>query len=100
MITRNFNLYLNKTKFPPLCINVNQYDEGEKWVFSLLTVTVSAHSFPYIDIDCELMDAYYGSSNANQYVTFSTNDYITLRSGNNYIAYGNQIEVTPRWYEI
>lgn len=63
-------------------------------------ITVSAHSFPYIDIDCELMDAYYGSSNANQYVTFSTNDYITLRSGNNYIAYGNQIEVTPRWYEI
>ena len=63
-------------------------------------ITISAHSFPYIDIDCELMDAYYGSSNANQYVTFSTNDYITLRSGNNYIAYGNQIEVTPRWYEI
>ena len=63
-------------------------------------ITISAHSFPYIDIDCELMDAYYGSSNANSYVTFSTNDYITLRSGNNYIAYGNQIEVTPRWYEI
>ena len=63
-------------------------------------ITISAHSFPYIDIDCELMDAYYGSSNANQYVTFSDNDYITLKSGNNYIAYGNQIEVTPRWYEI
>lgn len=63
-------------------------------------ITISAHSFPYIDIDCELMDAFYGSSNANQYVTFSTNDYITLKSGNNYIAYGNQIEVTPRWFEI
>ena len=63
-------------------------------------ITISAHSFPYIDIDCELMDAFYGSSNANQYVTFSDNDYITLKSGNNYIAYGNQIEVTPRWFEI
>ena len=63
-------------------------------------ITISAHSFPYIDIDCELMDAFYGSSNANQYVTFSDNDYITLKSGNNYIAYGNQIEITPRWYEI
>ena len=64
-------------------------------------ITISAHSFPYIDIDCELMDAFYGASNANQYVAFSTTDYVTLRAGNNYVAYtGGTLEITPRWFEI
>ena len=63
-------------------------------------ITVAENPFSYIDIDCELMDAYYGSSNANQYVTFSDNDTITLKSGNNYISTSRQIDITPRWYEI
>ena len=64
-------------------------------------ITISAHSFPYIDIDCELMDAYYEASNANAYVSFSTTDYVTLRAGNNYVAYtGGTLEITPRWYEV
>lgn len=36
MITRNFNLYLNAGHAVPLVINVNQYDVGEQWVFSLI----------------------------------------------------------------
>ena len=63
-------------------------------------ITVTENPFAYIDIDCELMDAFYGSSNANQYVTFSDNDTITLKSGNNYISTSRQIDITPRWYEI
>lgn len=35
MITRNFNLYLNAGHSVPLVINVNQYDQGEQWVFTL-----------------------------------------------------------------
>lgn len=35
MITRNFNLYLNAGHSVPLVINVNQYDSGEQWVFTL-----------------------------------------------------------------
>lgn len=34
-ITRNFNLFLNAGKSIPLVINVNQYDQGETWVFTL-----------------------------------------------------------------
>ena len=34
MITRYFDLMLYKSGTPP-CINVNQYDEGETWVFTL-----------------------------------------------------------------
>ena len=36
MITRQFEVYLNPSRKPPLTINVNQYDQGEKWVFTIL----------------------------------------------------------------
>ena len=35
MITRNFNLNLYAGNSSPLVINVNQYDNGEQWVFTL-----------------------------------------------------------------
>lgn len=35
MITREFNLYLHAGHSIPLVINVNQYDHGEQWLFSL-----------------------------------------------------------------
>ena len=35
MITREFNLYLHAGHSIPLVINVNQYDRGESWVFTL-----------------------------------------------------------------
>lgn len=35
MITREFNLYLHAGHSIPLVINVNQYDSGEQWLFTL-----------------------------------------------------------------
>ena len=35
MITREFNLYLHAGHSIPLVINVNQYDQGEQWLFTL-----------------------------------------------------------------
>ena len=65
-------------------------------------ITVANSPYTYIDIDCELMDCYHGSNNANQYVSFSTTDYVTLRSGMNYFSYSGftSVQVTPRWFEI
>jgi hypothetical protein len=65
-------------------------------------ITVANSPYAYIDIDCELMDCYHGSNNANQYVSFSTTDYVTLRSGTNYFSYSGftKVEVTPRWFEV
>lgn len=62
-------------------------------------ITVAENPYEYIDIDCDIMDAFYGANNANRYVTLP-NDYITLHSGNNYIAYDGTCEITPRWYEV
>lgn len=65
-------------------------------------ITVASSPYEYVDIDCELMDCYYGSNNANQYVSFSTTDFVTLQSGtNSFVNDGfTSVEVTPRWYEV
>lgn len=72
-------------------LNVNSY-----------YITVANSPYDYIDIDCELMDCYHGSNNANQYVTFSTTGFVTLNSGANYFGYSgfSGVHVIPRWYEV
>lgn len=62
-----------------------------------------ANQFSYVDIDCEMMDCYSGTSNANPYVSFSSNNFPTLRAGeNNFSKTANitQIKVIPRWWQV
>lgn len=57
----------------------------------------------YTDIDCELMDAYKGLENRNQYVTLTNYNFPVLKPGTNYISLGGNItrvEITPRWWTI
>ena len=64
------------------------------------TITISAIS-EYVDIDCEIMDAYKGAVNCNGNVSFT--DDIVLKPGNNNIAKsGNitRVRITPRWWII
>lgn len=64
------------------------------------TITISSIS-TYVDIDCEIMDAYKGSTNCNQNVSF-TNDIVLSPGENNISKTGGitKIEITPRWYII
>lgn len=66
------------------------------------TLTIAEHGYPYMDIDCDLMDAHYGAINLNAYLTMSFNEYPTLAPGpNNFVLSGvDHIEVTPRWYRL
>ena len=62
-----------------------------------------ANTTNYTDIDCELMECFYGSTNRNANVTFSTNDFPTLAPGNNSIVRASGITtvvITPRWWEL
>lgn len=64
---------------------------------------VIAQHFTYVDIDCEMMDCYSGTSNANSYVTMQGNDFPTLPPGRTGITYsGNitKVEITPKWWRI
>lgn len=63
-------------------------------------ITISANSYEYIDIDCQLMDARHEMTNCNSYVTFSTDGFITLKAGTNGIEITGftKVEITPRWF--
>lgn len=66
-----------------------------------VTITVASHSYPYVDIDCELMDCYYQGNNLNDKVTIG--DYFPeLAPGNNAIALSGvtSLGVTPRWWTV
>lgn len=65
------------------------------------TITVASGLSP-ITIDCENMDCYSGTTNANSYVTFSTDDFPVLEPGANaYSRTGfSSVKVTPRWWRL
>lgn len=66
------------------------------------SVTI-ANQYSYVDIDCEMMDCYYQTNNANPYVSFSGNDFPKLQAGTNTFtktANISQIKIVPRWWHV
>lgn len=67
------------------------------------TVTIASHSLPYIDLDCDIEDAYCGATNANRYITLSGKNYPGINSGVVSISLSANISsvvITPRWWMI
>ena len=67
------------------------------------TVTISSNALDYIDLDCDLCDAYCGSANANPYVTLSGDDYPVFGAGTTGITLGNgitSVEIYPHWWTL
>lgn len=56
----------------------------------------------YTDIDCELQEAYKGSTNCNGNITLVNGEFPVLKSGSNAITLSglSRIEITPRWWTI
>lgn len=66
-------------------------------------VSTLENSGEYIDVDCEAMEAYYGASNRNSYITLTSNTFPSLIPGRNSIhlrADATRIEITPRWWTV
>lgn len=66
------------------------------------TITISQADV-YTDIDCEMMDAYKGTENRNQYITLTNYNFPVLVPGENGIALGTgitRVEITPRWWTV
>jgi phage-related protein len=90
----------NPTEFDSMPL-IRAYGSGTIGINGM-TVTIASHSNPYIDIDCEMMDCFYNAVNCNSLVSFSGNDFPTLRPGtNNFTLSGvTKIVVTPRWWRV
>ena len=66
------------------------------------TVTISSAN-TYTDIDCDIKDAFKGTTNCNGNITLSSGDFPVLNPGFNGVSLGTgitKIEITPRWYTI
>ena len=60
-------------------------------------------SSEYVDIDCDIQDAYHEQTNKNASIVLSPNRFPALHPGENGIVLGNgitKVEVTPRWWRI
>lgn len=93
-------IILNRTNFPSKPL-LRVYGTGTGSV-GVGSETISITNLDgYMDIDCEIMDAYKGAVNCNSYVSFT--DDIVLRPGESGISFNGgitSIEITPRWYII
>lgn len=60
-------------------------------------------SSEYVDLDCELQDAYYGPTNKNSSVTLDPNRFPVIPASGAGIVLGSgitQVDITPRWFEL
>lgn len=91
--------FYNRTNYPALP-HLRVYGSGAGTVgLGSYTITISQIN-EYVDIDCELMDAYKGATNCNANVSFNA-DEIKLLSGTNGITFTGAITrviLTPRTY--
>ena len=91
----------NPTRFPASPL-IRVYGSGSLGIGDQ-TVTIAAHGLDYIDLDCDLSDAFCGSTNANSYVSLSGDHYPSLAVGKTGIVLGTGItavEITPRWWTL
>lgn len=67
-----------------------------------VTLTVTEHSQPYIDIDCELGDAYCNGENLNGNIQCGSANWPVLSPGDNAIELTGpeKIEIYPRWWHL
>lgn len=59
-------------------------------------------SSDYVDLDCDIMDAFFGTTNKNTAITLTPNRFPTL-TGITGITVGSgitQVDITPRWFRI
>lgn len=63
------------------------------------TITITANT-SYIDIDCDMMDAYRGATNCNGDIVLSSGNFPTLKPGANGITLTGitKVEIIPKWW--
>ena len=66
------------------------------------TITITAAN-SYTDLDCDLQDAFRGTTNCNGNVRLDSGDFPVLAPGSNGVVPGSgisRVEITPRWWTI
>lgn len=80
---------------------VRVYGAGQL-TFDTTTIIINSVD-EYVDIDCEIQDAYKGTTNCNGNITLSNNRFFELKPGAINFTIGNgisKIRITPRWWRL
>lgn len=80
---------------------IRVYGHGT-FAISTYEVTVLENQHPYVDIDCELQEAFCETLNCNSYISVTT-DFPELKPGYSGIVIGSgisKIVITPRWWSL
>ena len=92
---------VNPSKFTALPL-IRIYGNGTVSVGDV-QITVAEHTDPYIDVDCDVRNCFYGSTNKNSFVTLTDHRYPALKTGNTGVTISGSItkvEITPRWWTV
>lgn len=95
-LATNGNVFNDTTQIARPMLRV--YGTGS-FTIGVYTMTISAADV-YTDIDCDLMDAFKGTTNCNGNVSGS---FPLLHPGENAVTLGtgiSKIEITPRWWKL
>lgn len=101
VITGNSTVLENPTPFPARPL-VRAYGTGT-FSFGGKSVTVSSHSYDYVDVDSEMMDCYCGPYNLNAKVSLNDYEFPELLGGTNTIQKDStlsRLEIIPRWWAV
>lgn len=91
--------FQNRTRFDALPL-IRAYGTG---IFTLNGTPVQiATADTYTDIDCELQEAYKGTTNCNGKIVLTSGEFPTLAPGANELALSGitRVEITPRWWTV
>ena len=67
-----------------------------------ITITAMASGATYTDIDCEMQDAYFGTTNCNGNIVLGSSGFPKLLPGSNGITFTGlkRVDITPRWWRL
>ena len=87
----------NQTPFEAKPV-IRVYGTGTITIGGVSVVVTTADG--YTDIDCELQEAYKGTTNCNGNITLTDGKFPVLASGENTITYSGftQVDLTPNWW--
>ena len=80
---------------------IRVYGKGEITTGGV-TITINKTSGIYTDLDCDLQEAYTGSTNCNSNITLNNGEFPSLGAGEQVISYKGltRVEVIPRWWTL
>lgn len=82
---------------------IRVYGKGPLTIGDVIIRIDSSYTHSYIDIDCDIQDAYYGTENCNKYINLVDGEFFSLKPDENKITLGagiSKVDIVPNWWTV